>query len=330
MSARQEILRCLRRGLLAISAFALCVGLASAPARSEDAPLRIAVLKFGTVNWLMETITSRGLDRAEGVALEVVPLASSAATKIAYQSGDSDMLVADWVWVMRLRSEDKDARFAPYLNASGALVADAGFGGLCDLKDKTVGIVGGPQDKSWLVLQALADRDCGFDLAAETEALYGAPPLMSRQLTDGAVSAVSTYWHFVAKLEAAGKTPVIRISDAMAKLGIAPAPALIGFVWDQQRVDPAVAAAFLRSVDAAREVLATDDAAWQALRPRMRAKTDAEFAALRDAFRSGIPAGWTDADTKAAGKLYDLLATRAGKAFTSQAGPFDAVAFQTP
>lgn len=300
------------------------------PVWAEDKSLRIAVLKFGTVNWVMETITANGLDKAEGVALEVVPLASGSATKVAYLAGDSDMLVSDWVWVMRQRSQGKDARFAPYLNASGALITDGTVKDLCDMKGRKVGVVGGADDKSWLVLQALADRDCGFDLSAETEAVFGAPPLMSRQLQDGTVNAVSTFWHFTAKLEAAGNMPVIRIKDALAALDIAPSPALIGYVWDQDRVDPATVAAFLRSVEAAQELLATDDAAWEALRPRMRAKTDAEFTALRDAFRAGRPGAWSAEDTASAEKLYNLLATRAGKAFTEQAGPFDAGAFGAP
>lgn len=325
MSARRRFLS----SLTAAIACGLCAVLTVLPVKADESPLRISVLKFGTVNWLMEVVTSRGLDKAEGLALEVVPLASSAGTKVAFQSGDADLLVADWVWVMRQRSQGKDTRFAPYLAASGALVGAPGLR-LCDLKGQTVGVVGGAQDKSWLVLQALAEQECGFDLAGETEALYGAPPLMSRQLTDGAVTAVSTYWHFVAKLEASGMKPVIRISDALAQLDIAPAPALIGYVWDQNRTDADALAAFLRAVGQAQQILATDDAAWEDLRPLMRAKTEAEFNGLRAAYRAGIPAAWKASDTEAAGKLYDLLATRAGEAFTSQAGSFDPAAFAGP
>lgn len=321
----------LRRSLgIYLTAGILAVLTAVLPARAEDPVLRIAVLKFGTVNWLMETVKTRGLDRAEGFRLETIGLASGAATAIAFQAGEADMLVSDWVWVMRQRAGGKDVRFAPYLKASGALVGGPGVSTLCDVRGRKVGVVGGADDKSWLVLQALADRECGFDLAAETNALYGAPPLMSRQLVEDNVAAVSTYWHFVAKLEAAGMAPVIRIDEALYKLGIAPAPALIGYVWNQDRTDPAAVAAFLRAVDKAGAVLASDDTAWDDLRPLMRAKADAEFTGLRDAFRAGIPEGWSEADTASAGKLYDLLSRRAGKAFTETAGPFDPAAFTAP
>ncbi|MEL6217211.1 MAG: ABC transporter substrate-binding protein [Pseudomonadota bacterium] len=310
-----------------LCAAAIGLVLAGPTARAEAPSVRIAVLKFGTVNWLMETIRANGLDRAEGIQLDVVALAGKPATTIAFRSGDADILVTDWVWALRQRSAGQDLRFAPYSTALGALVGRPGQADLCALKGADVGVVGGEFDKSWLVLQAVAQRDCGFDLAAETEALYGAPPLMSRQLTTGTVDAVSTFWPFVARLEAQGMPAVLRIDAALERLGIAPAPALVGFVWDRARSDPDAVAAFLRAARQASEILAEDDAAWTAIRPLMRAKTEAEFLALRDAYRAGITAGWTEADTESARALHALLGTRAGAAFTEKAGPFDAQLF---
>lgn len=317
------------RSFVGVFAAFLALWIGLAPVHAEQPVVRVAVLKFGTVNWLMETVKSRELDNAEGISLEVVPLAGKPATEIAFQSGDVDLLVTDWVWAMGQRAKGKEMRFSPYLNASGALVGGKDAGDLCAQRDSKVGVVGGAQDKSWLVLQALAERDCGFDLAAETETLFGAPPLMSRQLEDGTVDTVSTYWHFVAKLEAKGMKPVIRIADALAQLGIEPAPPLIGFVWNGDRSDAAAIEAFLRAVESAAAVLATDDTAWDDVRPLMRAKSDAEFAALRDAYRSGIPKAWSAKDTESSAKLYDLLLTRAGSAFRNAAGPFDPAVFPT-
>ncbi|MEM7057591.1 MAG: ABC transporter substrate-binding protein [Pseudomonadota bacterium] len=308
----------------------LCWGvLSSAPisnARADVPTVRVAVLKFGTVNWLLDTVLHNKLDEKEGVKLEVVPLAGKAATAIAFQSGDADMLVTDWIWAMRQRSREKALLFHPYSRALGALVTKD-ITDLCALPGQTIGVVGGELDKSWLVLQALADRRCDIDLAGETKALYGAPPLMSRQLEDGAVAAVSTYWHFVAKLEAKGMMPIVRVSEALTDLGISPAPPLIGFVWDTDRTEAEAAEALISAIDAAGQILAESDDAWSRLRPLMRAKSDAEFVALRDAYRAGTPNEWTTAETASAQKLYDLLTKRAGKAFTDQAGPFDPTVF---
>ena len=50
-----------------------------------------------------------------------------------------------------------------------------------DLKDKKIGVAGGPLDKSWLLIQALARRDHGLDLAASNEIVFGAPPLLRKR-----------------------------------------------------------------------------------------------------------------------------------------------------
>src|SRR3712207_4214193 len=75
-----------------------------APAGAAE-PIRIGVLKFGTVNWEIDTITHHGLDAANGIELEPVVLASNDATKIALQGGDVDIIVSDWLFVSRQRAE---------------------------------------------------------------------------------------------------------------------------------------------------------------------------------------------------------------------------------
>ncbi len=150
-------------------------------------------------------------------------------------------------------------------------------------------------------------------------------------MTDGAVSAVSTYWHFAARLEAGGAKPLIAIEDAMTALGVTPAPPLIGFTWEDGVPDPVALKGFLNSVRAAGEILAADDDAWAALRPRMKAGTEAEFTALRDAYRAGIiRADWSVADTAGAEALYDLLIKHGGAEFSAKAGPFDPRVFDAP
>ena len=66
----------------------LCLHQASA---SDAATVRVAVLKFGTVNWEMSHIQREGLDQKEGFELEVIELAGKQATMVALQSGDVDI-----------------------------------------------------------------------------------------------------------------------------------------------------------------------------------------------------------------------------------------------
>jgi len=311
---------------------ALCLGV-GAPQADAPAPVSVAVLNFGTVNWLTDAITHHGLDAAQGVRLETIALAGRDAATIAFQAGEVDLFVADWLWVLNQRDRGKDFRFFPYSRSLGALMAmpASGVRDLCDLKGRTLGVVGGALDKSWLVYRALARRDCGFDLADETRTLFGAPPLMSRQLTDGAVEAVSTYWHFAARLRALGAARVIDVTEALAAMDIAPAPPLIGFVWSPARTDPEIVAALSRAVKAAGALMKDSDAEWVRLRPLMRAEDDAAFLALRDAYRDGIiDTPWTAADTAAAAGLHATLVAAGGARFARDAGTFDPAAFPDP
>ena len=45
--------------------------------------VRVGVLKFGTVNWEIDTILHFELDKANGIELDVLPLAGNEATRIA-------------------------------------------------------------------------------------------------------------------------------------------------------------------------------------------------------------------------------------------------------
>lgn len=265
------------------------------PATAQDMPsLRIAVLKFGTVNWEMETIRANGLDTAQGFTLEPIGLAGGAASKIAFQGGAADAMVSDWIWVARQRAAGKDYVFVPYSKAVGgiAVAQDGGIASLTDLKGKTIGIAGGPLDKSWLILRAYAQQEFGFDLAAETKQVFGAPPLIMQKTLDGEIDAAINYWHFLARMKARGFTVIAPVDEAADSLGLDPDTPLLGYVFkgDMVRDEPSLIDGFIAASRAAKEILATDDAAWDSLRPMMRARTDAEFDQLKAGFRAGIPA----------------------------------------
>ena len=153
---------------------------------------------------------------------------------------------------------------------------------------------------------------------------------MARQLRDGQLDAVSTFWHWSARMQAAGARRLIDAVGAMAKLDIAPAPAMIGYLWDRGRSDDAAITRFLVSVRDGQALLAHDDAAWHALRPRMKGLDGAARALLRRHYVAGIPRPWTPADTAAAGRLHALLIDQAPAAFKAQVGRFDPRLFTVP
>ena len=301
------------RTVLAATAL-LATGAVSALAESKE--LRIATLEFGTVNWELDTITHYGLDAANGFALELRPVANGSAGMIAFQGGEADAFVSDWLWVARQRAAGKDYVFIPYSRAVGGLMvaADGPVATLADLKGGKIGIAGGPLDKSWLILRAWAEKAHGLDLVAETEQVFAAPPLIFKAALSGEVDGAINFWHFMAKMEAAGMRQILSVEEAATGLGLDPATPLLGYVikGDLLRSDPALVAGLARASTAAKAKLAGDEAAWERLRERMNAKSDAEFAALRAGFLAGTPLPGP-VDEAAADRMLALMARLGGE-----------------
>lgn len=98
----------------------LCVVLAlcaPAVAAGNTESIRVGVLKFGTVNWVLDVVEHHQLAQQQSIKLEIVPLASKSATHVAIQGGAVDVIVTDWVWVSRQRAEGRPYTFAPYSTA---------------------------------------------------------------------------------------------------------------------------------------------------------------------------------------------------------------------
>jgi len=289
---------------------------------AETPTLRAAVLKFGTVNWELNTIQHHGLDLQNGFTLDVQHVAGGAAAKIAFQGGEADVIVSDWLWVARQRAAGRDFVFIPYSKAVGGIMVpgDSAAQDLTDLAGMQIGIAGGPLDKSWLILRAYAEKNYGMDLAGETEQVFGAPPLIFGAATSGELGAAINFWHFGAKMTAGGMRTLLDVSEASADLGLDPETPLLGYVVKGAllRDNPDVVQGLVGASRAAKDVLAADDAEWDRLRPIMNAKTDAQFAALVAGFRAGIPTEG-QIDEIAAGRMLELMYDLGGEALLGEA-----------
>lgn len=314
------------------SLLSLLLLFAAVPATANEV-LRIAVLKFGTVNWELDTIKHHGLDKANGFDLQVQGVAGKSAAQVAFLGGEADVIVSDWIWVARQRADGKDFVFIPYSKAVGGLMvpADSPVQKLSDLKGRKIGIAGGPVDKSWLILQAYAKATEGFDLKGETEQVFGAPPLIFKSALKGDIDGAINFWHFLAKLKAKGFRSVASVSDAAAELGLDPDTPLLGYVVKGEllREKPQLVAGLAAASRAAKEILATDDSEWERLRPRMKAKDDATFEALKAGFRAGIPSG-KPIDLEAASKFLALMAELGGEKLVGKATTLPDGLFYTP
>ncbi|MBV9655348.1 MAG: ABC transporter substrate-binding protein [Acetobacteraceae bacterium] len=301
-----------RRAALASGIATLC----ARPAHAEAAPaVHLGTVQFGTLQWVVDVIRRRGLDAARGFAVSAQPLANTDAGRIAMVSGQADIVVLDWMFVAVQRAAGSNLCFAPFSSATGGIMAraDGPIQSLADLKDRRLGVAGGPADKSWLLVQAAARAHDRVDLARAASVVYGAPPLLGAKLQQGELDAVLTFWNFAARLEADGFRQVVSVSDCAVALGLPPRLDLVGFVFreDWARSNPALIGGFLSAAEQAERMLATSDEEWNAIRPLMNAPAEALFARLRTRFVAGIAPPGEKMDAATA-RLFAILKETGG------------------
>lgn len=293
-------------------------------ARAVEVPVvRAGVLAFGTVNWELDVIAHHGLDRKHGFRLQVVKLASDNAGTIALQGGATDTIVTNWIWVSQQRHGGADYTFVPHSLTVGGLMVrpDAGINTFRDLKGRRIGVAGGSTDKSWLLLRAYGIHIFGFDLNDAASPTFAAPPLLNQIMQRGEVPAVLNFWHYHARLHAAGMKELIAVADMLPALGIKRVPPLIGWVFSEAWAtkNPPAVKGFLDSLRAAKAILAAFDAEWARLRPLTKAEDDATFVALREGYRAGIPKSFGPEDVAAAEATFAVLARLGGAKLVGEA-----------
>ena len=278
--------------------------------------VRVGVLKFGTVHWELDVIRTHKLAERQGIDLRIVELGSKRATAVALQGGGADVIVTDWIWVSRQRADGRDYAFAPYSLSVGGLMVrpDAGIAGLADLRGRKVGVAGGPVDKSWLLLQAYARR-AGLDLAVSVEPTFGAPPLLNELIKRGELPAVLNFWHYNARLKALGMQEFLTTGEVLSALGVDRPIPLLGWVFNRTWANEHRRAleGILRASYTAKHLLLESDAEWERLEPQMKVSDATTAAALRDAYRRGIPREFGEADREAAARAFAILAREGGE-----------------
>ncbi|MBK8453095.1 MAG: ABC transporter substrate-binding protein [Thiofilum sp.] len=293
-------------------------------AYAEDlAKIKIGALKFGTVNWLLETIKNNDLAKKNGVDLEIVELSGKDASQVALQGKAVDIVVTDWLWVTRLRSEGTPYTFAPYSNAVGSLMMNPKVGAksIADLQGKKIGVAGGAVDKSWLLMRAYSQKEIGKDLKDVVEPQFGAPPLLNELALKGDLDGVITFWNYAAPLKAAGFDTMMPLPEVLKALGVNRPLPLIGWVFDEKWADANKTAvqSFLKATEEAQQILLSSDEEWTKLRPMMKAEEDKLFTELRDLYRAGIPKCFGKAEQEASAKAFTLLAGLGGSELVGEA-----------
>lgn len=301
--------------LLALALLCLGISACARPEPEQDL-IRIGVLQYGTVNWELSIVESEGFAAEHGIELEIVQLASDNALAVALQGNRVDLIVSDWLWAARQRSLGRDYQFAPYSLAVGALMVnpDAGIASLQDMTGKKLGIAGGPVDKMWLLMRAYAAQDTGSDLTSMVEPTFAAPPLLNQLMLNGEVPMGINFWHYNARLEAAGMQPLFSLGEVVADLGVETTPPLLGWIFRQQwaQENSEALGGFLAASYAAKAALRDSDALWENLRDQVKPETEAVMEAIVRGYREGIPTSFGSEDIAAAQALFAILAEEGG------------------
>ncbi|WP_238368532.1 ABC transporter substrate-binding protein [Mesobacterium pallidum] len=323
---RREILR------LCAGAFATSTAVAtpawSITMQNKTETVRVGVLMNGTASWEMKVIQDLKLDQKHKFKLELKDVSGKDASHVALMAGDVDIVLSDFVWVAALRAAGEDFTSVPHSFAVGGLMVrpDGPIQSIEDLPGKTIGVAGGPVDKSWVILQAYYKSQTGETLADKVDARFGAPPLINELLTEEQIDASLNFWHFNARAKAAGAKELISVKDMMGAMGITDQPPLLAWVFRDETAKKRRKAvkSFLDASFAAKKILLEDDAIWDTLRDKMgAADNDALFTALRDDYRAGIMQEFNDASVEAARASFAIMSEVGGSDLVGDATEMD-------
>lgn len=292
---------------------------------TEAKKIKIGSLQYGSVNWELKLIKELELDKEEGFEIEIIELASKNAAAVALQGGAVDMIITDWFWVSRQRSEGRLFSFVPHSMAAGGLIAskDSSIKNESDLVGKKIGIAGGQVDKGWLIFRAFYKKEYGKELKDESRQIFGAPPLLNKKIEQDSFDAILTYWPYQAKLLTNNKfTKVINITDILTKLELPKGIPVIGWVFkdkwaskNQELLD-----VFLKTSKKAKKLMLESDEIWQKIRPFMNVEDDKLFLSLRDIYREGIPSqDFSNKQINGSKKLYSILSQVGGRELVGKA-----------
>jgi NitT/TauT family transport system substrate-binding protein len=202
---------------------------------------------------------------------------------------------------------------------------------LADLAGRSIGVAGGPIDKSWLLLRAAA-LDAGLDLSKNARPTYGAPPLIAEKLAQGETEAALEFWNFCADLETRGFRHAIEMADVEKVLGAAGPVAMTGYVFSEsfEAAHRDALRRYFAAAAKAREILAQDRSAWEPIRARLNLKDDAKFEIYRNRYLDGVPRRPVAEEAADARTLYQAMAAIGGAELVGNAAEPDPGLFYDP
>jgi len=285
--------------------------------------LKIGVLAYGTVNWELNVLKHNNLDKKNGFDLEIVKLASKNASSVALQANSVDIIVTDWIWVNNQRASGKDFTFYPYSKATGTIYVDSksAIRNLMDLKDKDLGIAGGPYDKTWLLLRAYSKSKYKQDLNDIVNPIYASAPIIYKKMLRNSFAATINFWHFNAKLKAKGKKALLEIDEVLNFLGVSNDISFVGWTFNRKKAlkNEKLINSFLKASKESKDLLLNSDAEWERIKPIMGLNEANSFNSLVNGYRNGIIKDFNQKNIDDSKKIFKILKDEGGPKFVGSA-----------
>ena len=279
--------------------------------------IKIAVLKYGSVNWEYNVIKHHKLNKKNNIKIKKVEITNKDASAVAFLSKSVDIFVTDWIWVSKQRNKGNLVSFYPYSNSAGGLMIKKGekINSFLDLKNKKIGVAGGSLDKSWLFLRAYAIKKYKKDPLTFFNTSFAAPPLINGLLRNNQLDAGYNYWNYTARLEALGYEEFLTLKDILPYIGIEGELPLIGYVFREGFVqeNEVTLKGFIKASNEARKILKTSDNEWLRISEMTGAKNQLMLEKIRDGFRKGIPSDNHQLMRKNIQHAYEILSQIGGE-----------------
>ena len=246
--------------------------------------------------------------------------------------GNVDVIVTDYIWVNRQRADGANFTFVPHSLTVGGLIAspDSEIKSVADLIGKKLGIAGGPVDKSWVILQAYAKEKLGINLRDQVETVFAAPAVINEQMIEGKLDAVLNFWHYNARLKAAGMNEIISVQSVLKELDLNHETPLLGWVFDKEWAEnnSDSITSFLDSSFQTKKILLNQLEIWEGLKKKMKAdQDDVLFTTLRDAYRDGIVEEFTKNHAISASEVFSVMASIGGEKLVGPSKKLDPETF---
>ena len=303
---------------------AIDVTLAAATAAPAAERIRLAVQNRNARRGNSDVIKTHGLDRKHGPQIEATIAAARSPKPARSRSGGFPLISCSPIGLRVARERslgDNVVLPSPPSSTLGAVMAcrPCAHPRRRRPEGQEARVAGGPLDSRAGLPQALARRS-GIDLRRQATIVYGAPPLLAEKALQGEIDATLTFWNFCAELEGKGFKRAVGVDQVMKGLGAKGPIAIVGYTFDGAWAarNRAAVDRFLAAAREAKGILASSEAEWQRLAPRIRVTDSETLAIYRQRYSEGIVRRPLDEEEADARALYRALADVAG---TELVGP---------